>query len=147
MEVTILNKEEGWNFIKTYRDAFGRDPSDDEVNDHLERVASPDGVSWLNPFEIFQVGDIPLKLVTLLDMDDVNKYSCVDLEISGTLSIRSDLAVISVTNFVINHPTDWSVFIINLAKVYVSLLRSAIFLFMSVCSPRQIYDFLCLSSR
>lgn len=66
MDVVALNRKKVINFIKTYQHVYGRDPSHSEIKDHLARGAQPEGVSWLNPFEIFLVVKIPLKGVMLM---------------------------------------------------------------------------------
>lgn len=75
MELTILNREDAKNLIKTYQESYYRDLSDTEIKDHLARGAQSDGISWLNPVMICKDDMIPLKGVMLVESINVIKYS------------------------------------------------------------------------
>lgn len=66
IEVDALNREEAQNFIKTYHTIYGLDPSDDEIKDHLVCGTLPTSVDWLNPSDIFQTNEIPLRSIELV---------------------------------------------------------------------------------
>lgn len=57
MKVGILKMVNTKDYVKAYRKAYGRDPSDADIKDHLECRAGPDKVSWLKPFNTFKADE------------------------------------------------------------------------------------------
>lgn len=69
----MRRKSENSSRLTTLFMVTSQDSSDAEVIDHLACGAKSKGLSWLSPFEIFRVEEIPLKGVTLVEPVDANK--------------------------------------------------------------------------
>lgn len=103
-------REHNDNFNQTFLRTNNREPSDDEVNDHLEFWGKLDVVSWIILDKYFIAYHSSQKGVTLVETTDAIKYVWVDAEVVGTPSSLSTEAAIEVVGIVVGDPQDWSFF-------------------------------------
>lgn len=78
----------------TYHTIFGQNTSDAMIKYHLARETQPNGVNWLKPFDIFRVGETPLKNIELVIPVDSNKYRWVVSKIMGTSFSLNSIVIV-----------------------------------------------------
>ena len=113
----------------------GHVPSDDEITSHLGYQGKSNVVSWIKPDNHFKDDDLARKGIQLVELNSANKYYLVVVEVIGTPSTLNIVVAITNDDIMVHNPSNWSVFLVDLAERICSFLRVARFLCMNVSLP------------
>lgn len=132
MNVVIQNKEDVKYHVKAYWKAYGQDPSDADIKDHIEHIAHLDGIRWLKPFEVFNANELSFKrLRWWIQPTQENKVGWI---YTWWVPL-SDQEAVNATIITVFRPSDWSILLVDPKKDMHHLWRVLCVFFMSVYSP------------